>query len=293
MKIFLMVMGLFLLPLLAKGQEWEIIPGHGRQTKIVSSHAPFPHPARKAGHTYSGQQFTFSEHYSDSSIFIFVPEGFRKGKTTDLVVYFHGWWNTIEKSVATFHLTKQVAGSGKNVIFIFPEGARNAADSFGGKMEEQGEFRKMIDDVLHFLKKEKVVETTEPGNIVLAGHSGAYRALAFILNRGQLTTHIKEVYLFDALYDQLEKFAYWVDHFNGRLVSITTEKGGTRKNNLRLWEDFQDWRIAGLVVEENSLNDQILRQNKRCLILSQRGHSEVIEPFLEKFLRISSILKQK
>ena len=96
------------------------------------------------------------------------------------------------------------------------------------------------------------------GSIVLAGHSGAYRVMAFILNRGGLTANIREVYLFDALYGQTEKFAHWVDRFPGKLVDIYTAEGGTRDQSLDFMDDLGAWDIPFVAVPESAVTQDFL-----------------------------------
>ena len=82
-----------------------------------------------------------------------------------------------------------------------PEAAKNAADSYGGKMQQTGMFKALVEDVMNELKSEAIVpRNAGPGHIVLAGHSGGFRVIADILKNGQVP--VNEVFLFDALYGQ-------------------------------------------------------------------------------------------
>src|ERR1035438_10701000 len=57
--------------------------------------APFPHPARTNGHSYQNKLYSAAGHYSDSTVAIFIPKGFRETGAIDFVVHFHGWNNTV------------------------------------------------------------------------------------------------------------------------------------------------------------------------------------------------------
>jgi len=59
--------------------------------------------------------------------------------------------------------------------------------------------------------------------------------------RGGLTENIKEVYLFDALYGDTEKFSYWLDHQKGKIINIYTEHGGTKQGCENLMADLTGW----------------------------------------------------
>ena len=79
--------------------------------------------------------------------------------------------------------------------------------------------------------------------------------MAFILTRGGLTANIREVYLFDALYGQTEKFAHWIERSPGRLVDIYTAEGGTRGPSLDFMDDLRAWKIPFAAVPESAVTD--------------------------------------
>jgi hypothetical protein len=242
----------------------------------TSPHAMFPHEKRASGHTYEGKAYPADVHYSDSTVAIFVPKDFRKGAATDLVFWFHGWRNNVDEAAAKYRLVDQFAASGVNAVLVFPEGPKNAPDSFGGKLEDTGVFAGLVGDVLDTLKARGLVEKARPGSIVLAGHSGAYRVMAFILARGGLTANVKEVYLFDALYGQTEKYAYWIDHGSGRLVDIHTPEGGTRAESMSLMDDLKAWNIPFTAVKEDDATPDVLRKNRLVFIESPLAHDDVV-----------------
>ena len=248
----------------------------GTMIVTTSDHAMFPHEKRAAGHTYEGKAYPADVHYSDRTVAIFVPKGFRAGDATSLVFYFHGWRNNVDDTFAKFRDAEQLAASGVNAVLVLAEGPKNAPDSFGGKLEETGAFSSLVSDVLGVLKARGVIESTRPGSIVLAGHSGAYRVMAFILTRGGLTANIREVYLFDALYGQSEKFAHWIDRFPGKLIDIYTAEGGTRDQSLDLMDDLRAWDIPFVAVPESAASQELLRKNRLVFIDSALEHNDVV-----------------
>jgi len=240
------------------------------------SSSPFPHPQRAAGHTYNNQSYPAEKHYSDSSVAIVVPRGFTPQQKTDLVIYFHGWYNNIDSACAQFRLIEQFCESRKNAVFVFPEGPKNAPDSFGGRLEEKDGLQKLVNDVLMFLKQHNKIVITNIGNIVLAGHSGAYRVISFCLMRGGLTRNITDVVLFDALYGQTEKYAYWIDRYKGRFINIFTNDGGTRNETENLMADLDGWGIPYLLKEENDVTADDLKKQRLIFIHSELAHNDVI-----------------
>ncbi len=263
----------------------------GTMIVTTSAFTMFPHEKRAKGHTYEGKAYPADLHYSDRTVAIFVPKGFRAGDATNLVFYFHGWRNNVDDTFAKYRVAEQLAASGVNAVLVLAEGPKNAPDSFGGKLEETGVFASLVSDVLGALKARGVIGDTRPGSIVLAGHSGAYRVMAFILTRGGLTANIREVYLFDALYGQSEKFAHWIDRFPGKLVDIYTAEGGTREQSLDLMDDLRAWDMPFVAIPESAVTQDLLRKNRLVFIDSALEHNDVVagkEQF-RAFLAASSL----
>lgn len=185
--------------------------------------APFPHSSRADGYERNGDHYSAEKHYSDSTTAFFVPDGFHASDMVDLLVYFHGHNNHVKKAIEEFNLLQQVSGASKNVIFIFPQGPHEAPDSSGGRLEEPGAFRDFIAECLNTLNQDGVIESTRAGRIILAGHSGAYRVISFILEHGGMEKHLEEVYLLDASYGRIDQFTEWaMRRPQARLRSIFT-----------------------------------------------------------------------
>jgi len=268
--------------------EWKNL-SNGQLTIIQSSFSPFPHAERKNGHIYRDSLYSFEKHYNDSSVAIFIPNNYIQSISIDIVIYFHGWGNNIQKSIDKFKLLNQFSASNKNAIFVFPQGPKNSSDSFGGRLEEKDVFKKLVKEILQFLHKEKKVPTKIPGKIILAGHSGAYRVISFILNRGGLTANIAEVYLFDGFYGQFQKYSHWIEKYNGRFVNIITPNGGTYNNSLNFLDDLEDWNVPFQRYDKNELSFAKLIKEKIIFIFTSLKHSEVINPYFELFLKTSQL----
>ncbi len=192
----------------------------GSMLTLRLSSAPFPHAARQNGFHRQELYYPPEEHYSDPSVKVFVPAGFRKGRAVDLVFFFHGWYTSIDEAERAFQLSRQFAESGVNALLVLPETARQAPDSFGGNLEEPGGFARLVAELLGDLEAARVIGRAKPGRIVLAGHSGAYRLVSRVLLRGGLAENIREVYLFDALYEFEELFAGWIEAGGHRFVAL-------------------------------------------------------------------------
>ncbi len=248
--------------------------------KMIVTHlhnASFPDTGRANGHTYDNKLYPFKDHYDDSTVAVFVPKGFNSGDEVDLVVHFHGWSNNVDSTFSNYNLVNQFVESGKNALLVIPEGPKNSPDSYGGKLESKNGFKKFVEELIDTLYSQKIISTQKVGRIILSGHSGGFRVMAFILMRGGLDEHIKEVYLFDALYAEEEKFVFWVDHYNGKLIDIYTEHGGTKEDSQKLAEDFNGWGLPCISFsDEQKVTPDDLKNNKLIFIYSDLQHNSVV-----------------
>ena len=240
------------------------------------STAPFPDSQRINGYTYNNKTFSMQEHYNDSSVAIFIPKGFKPSAKTNVVIYFHGWNNEIDSACSQFRLIEQFSESNKNAIFVFPEGPKNSPDSYGGRLEKKDGLKTLLDDVSNFLVKKEKLTSTKIGDIIIAGHSGAFRVISFCLMRGGLAQNISDVILFDALYGQTEKFSHWIEKYKGRFIDIYTDNGGTKNETESLMNDLDGWGIPYFKTEEKDLSTEDLSNNRLIFIHTDLTHNEVI-----------------
>ncbi len=181
-----------------------------------------------------GQTFEEQRHYTDGGVLFCLPPGFNPEKPFEYLVFFHGNETHLEKALAEHDLVEQVAASGRNVILIAPQLAKDAADSSPGKFFQPGAFRAFMDEAAHVLSRrlEGVsLKHLQAAPIHLAAFSGGYKGVAYVLERGWMGGRVRGILLLDALYENLDKFEAW-QRRHGRtsfLVLIHTE-GSVRKN---------------------------------------------------------------
>jgi len=254
--------------------------------------ASFPDTGRAEGHTYDSTFYSAKDHYMDSTVAVFIPKGFKSGSSIDLVIHFHGWFNNVDSTFAQYNLVKQFVESGKNAILVVPGGAKNVPDSYGGKLEEANGFRRFINELMDTLYTRKVIANVKVGKIILSGHSGGYRVMSYILMRGGLTNHIKEVYVFDALYAEKEKFIHWFDHYDGKFIDIYTQHGGTKEETGKLIADLKGWDIPFIsFIDENDVTPFDLANNRLIFIFTDLQHNYVIykRNEFEEYLKASCL----
>lgn len=266
-------------PGLAAESLEQTYAAHGR---LIVSHfvsAPFPHPARATGHKYQDKLFPAQEHYSDSTVAIFIPNGFRETGRVDCVIHFHGWHNSVAATLSGFKLVEQFVASGKNAVLVVPAGPRDAPDSFGGKLEDEAGFKNFMAEVVTTLQARAGFTRKDfsLGRIILSGHSGGYRVIAGILDRGGLAENAAEVWLFDALYAETDKFLAWSDRHQGRLLNIYTDHGGTKDDSEAMMEKLKQRGTPFLAIEEAQATADQLRTHKLIFLHTDLAHNDVVE----------------
>lgn len=250
----------------------------GRLILVKLESAPFPHPSRAEGHKYQKEQYDAATHYSDNTVAIFVPKGFRRTDKVDFVVHFHGWRNHVEKVLSYYQLPQQFVESGKNAILVVPQGPYDAPDSSGGKLEDENGFKRFMAEVMATLRKEGVIESEPMGDIILCGHSGGYKVISAIVTHGGLEEKVKEVWLFDALYANTEQFMGWFKRFpERRMIMIYTLHGGTKEETEKLMASLKDAKppLPFLSKKEAEVTERDLKDNKLIFIYTDLEHDKV------------------
>jgi hypothetical protein len=259
--------------------------------------APFPHVSRAAGYT-NNENGTFfdASHYSDSTIGIFVPAGYRPSTgSVDFLVHLHGWSNHVSRVLDRYQLREQVEGSGLNAILVVPQGPKDAQDSGDGKLEhDPGAFAAMLRDVANFLLASQKTRTANIGRIILSAHSGGYKGASYILQIGGLTDHITDVLLFDAAYADLDGFSNWEAGKGGRrFVSVFTDD--TIGGNVQLIAALQSRKKPFTVLQGKDLNEaQLSRRESIFIYTPDLPHDETMQGrrYYELFLKTSRLSRR-
>ena len=233
--------------------EWTTDPS-GRTAILRLPSAPFPHPSRQ---------------YRDDRTLAFVPGGLRPGATIDVIVHYHGHRAEAVSDAQRKLLREQLAASGAQAVLLAPQGPLRASDSAGGKHEEAGGLARFVREGYAQLVKDQVLPAgARPGRVILSGHSGAYRVIAFGLERGGVD--VVEVWLHDGLYGQVETFRRWASGPGRRLISTHTPGGGTRAHNLGLAASL---RRAGVPVVDDP---QRIAGARVAILAVSEGHQQVL-----------------
>jgi hypothetical protein len=247
------------------------------QFKITSSHTSFPDTGRSNGHVYNKVLYDAAGHYSDSSVIIITPKNFVPKKKVDMIFWFHGWNNNIDSALIKYGLSRQFAEAGTNAVLVLAETAKDAPDSYGGKLEQKNTFRKLVNDVLQKLVSMHVISAGDRvGNVILAGHSGAYRVMANILQNGNVP--VNEVILFDALYANTDQFIDWLTASrHHRFIDLYTNHGGTLDETKNMMSRLNNLNVRVDSLEEENVTPAVIRNNKIVFIHTPHEHDYIIQ----------------
>jgi hypothetical protein len=264
------------------------------QFKITSSHTSFPDTGRMEGHLYDHILYNAADHYSDNSVIIITPKNFIAKKKVDMIFWFHGWNNNIDSALIRYGLSRQFAESGTNAVLVLAETAKDAPDSYGGKLEQKNTFSKLVTDVLQKLVSMHIISASNRiGNIILAGHSGAYRVMANILQNGNVP--VNEIILFDALYAETDKFLTWLTaDSNHRFINLYTDNGGTYDETKDMMRQIKNLNMPADSLEEADLTPGIIQNNKIIFIHTTHEHNDIIQrpDNFKLFIENSPVLKK-
>ena len=203
---------------------------------------------RKGRRSYSGKVYWQDETYNDSRVLVHVPETFDIRKPGVIVVFFHGNGATLERDVRDRQLVpQQVSESGVNAVLLAPQLAVNAADSSAGKFWQPGGFKRFINELAGHLARlygdPKSAEAFAKMPIVIVGYSGGFLPTAWSLEVGGISNQVRGVFLLDAVYGELDKFASWIEkHRTGFFISSYTHY--TRRHDRELMDMLREKGIA-------------------------------------------------
>ena len=246
--------------------EWIIVP---------MKNAPYPHQSRENGWSNKDNSYSFYANYSDSSVGILIPPFYEQKDAVDLAIHFHGHMNNVAKQIEQFNLRHQLNDSHRNIILLLPQGPKNARDSGCGKMEDPNGLKNLIAEAVDFLFESGKIKTKQIGNVILSGHSGAYRPLAYCLDVGGMDSNISEVYLMDASYANLESYSNWAARSGGRFISIFTSH--LAGENVKIMRNIQQMGVKDYpILLDEDVTTETLKKNRIIFIHTALGHNELM-----------------
>ena len=220
-----------------------------------ASDAPFLNISKgdRRGHrSYGGRVYWQDETYNDNRVLVHVPENFDVRRPGVIVVFFHGNGATLERDVRDRQLVpQQISDSGVNAVLLAPQLAVDAADSSAGKFWQPGGFKRFMDESASQLARlygdPNAAKAFANMPIIIVGYSGGFLPTAWSLEVGGISDRVRGVFLLDAVYGELDKFASWIEHHrSGFFVSSYTHY--TARHDRELMSMLRE---KGVPVSEN------------------------------------------
>jgi hypothetical protein len=216
-----------------------------------SSDAPFLNVSkgdRKGHRSYGGRVYWQDETFNDNRVLMHVPENFDVRKPGVIVVFFHGNGATLERDVRDRQLVpQQITDSGVNAVLLAPQLAVNAADSSAGKFWQPGGLKRFVaesaDHLAELYGDPRSAKAFANMPVIIVGYSGGFVPAAWSLDVGGLGNRVRGVFLLDAVYGELDKFASWIEtNRTGFFVSAYTRY--TKRHDQELMQMLKDKGIA-------------------------------------------------
>jgi hypothetical protein len=181
---------------------------------------PFLNVSRgdRRGHRgMGGKVFWQDQTFSDNRVLMHIPESFDARKPGVIVVFFHGNGATLERDVRDRQrVPEQISESGVNAVLLAPQLAVDAADSSAGKFWQPGGLKRFIaesaDHLADLYGDPRAAKTFANMPVIIVGYSGGFVPTAWSLEVGGLGNRVRGVFLLDAVYGELDKFASWIEN---------------------------------------------------------------------------------
>jgi hypothetical protein len=203
---------------------------------------------RRGHRSFNGRVYWQDETYNDNRVLMHVPENFDVRKPGVIVVFFHGNGATLARDVRDRQLLpQQISDSGVNAVLLAPQLAVDAADSSAGKFWQPGGLKRFVTESADHLAKlygdPAAAKAFANMPVVLVGYSGGFVPTAWSLEVGGLGSRVRGVFLLDAVYGELDKFASWiVNNRSGFFVSAYTRY--TERHDQELMQMLKEKGIA-------------------------------------------------
>jgi hypothetical protein len=250
---------------------------------------------RRGHRSYSGRVLWQDETFNDNRVLMHVPENFDVRKPGVIVIFFHGNGAKLERDVRDRQLLpQQISDSGVNAVLLAPQLAVDAADSSAGKFWQPGGLKRFVNESAEHLADlygdPNTARAFANMPVIIVGYSGGFVPTAWSLEVGGLGNRVRGVFLLDAVYGELDKFASWIENNRtGFFVSSYTHYTARRDHEL-----MHMLRAKGIAVSEDM--DGPLRPGSVVFVATPEGvthrdyvtHAWTHDPVKEVLVKMAS-----
>lgn len=203
---------------------------------------------RRGHRSYGGRVYWQDQTFNDNRVLMHIPENFDVRKPGVIVVFFHGNGATLERDVRDRQMVpQQITDSGVNAVLLAPQLAVDAADSSAGKFWQPGGLKRFVaesaDHLASLYGDPGAAKAFANMPVIIVGYSGGFVPTAWSLEVGGLGDRVRGVFLLDAVYGELDKFASWIENNRtGFFVSAYTRY--TQRHDQELMQMLKEKGIA-------------------------------------------------
>lgn len=184
------------------------------------------------------------------SCVVVIPPRFDASKPLDLALYVPGFNNCVDNLVRdadgtcrpggsrhnSSHLATQFINAGVNAVLVLIGLRREEATGDPGRLRRAGALNAFLNELLgeHLAPMIGARSLSQVRNISLSCHSGGYTAVAAMIRAGDISTQLREVGLFDALYGDTSTYTQWAtSHAMSPYRFVDVFTGGSTESNSR------------------------------------------------------------
>ena len=224
--------------------KYSAFPYLGKNPRTDEPFLNISQGARRGHRGSGGRVYWQDQSFNDDRVLMHVPAHFDLRKPAFIVVFFHGNGATLERDVRDRQLVpQQVSESGMNAVLLAPQLAVDAADSSAGKFWQPGGLKRFVDESSQHLAS----LYGDPGSaktfanlpVIIIGYSGGFLPTAWSLEVGGLGNRVRGVFLLDAVYGELDKFASWIVHNRGGFF-VSSYTHYTKRHDQELMQMLRD-----------------------------------------------------
>lgn len=141
-----------------------------------------------------------------------LPKNFDPNKPINLVIYNHGWGDTVKSSYSNTGMGQQLDNAPPNTVLILPEWQAQAGASNGnqGRFSEAGRIRSFLQEVLDKTPGLNGKTLNDVKNIDVISHSAGDNATLSLVNNNGLEKKITSLTLLDSMYNTTTGFDNWI-----------------------------------------------------------------------------------
>lgn len=256
---------------------------------------------RSDGMTCKGH---FQKEVYPEAVAIIIPPSFRKKDYSSIVLHMHGWVDdsdepTLDDTLKYYRYDRLFSTTGRNSVLVVPR-SNGHCETFNKIFGDEKSFNSFVGELENLLSNVGLSERPHSLPLTLTGHSGAYKAIGSILTHS--LDRVREVYMFDSIYDDGEKFVKFASlgapyKFYSVFIPIKNDKGQwkyTAYGNHSLWRKLHPTSDEGdfekSLVSANAGPHIIRAQLQKTGQVFQASDVHHVETFLKYF---SEALAQK